>query len=174
MIYTQFTTGLQKRGISHTEIEVEFDRSLMITDGYDPIRHKLTDHIIPSMENAKVIQFFFEGVDSTQVKKALEGMISYNELLIAPSRRKRFLINSLLSVTGNYKEMHGLVVNYQENPQCEDSTEKLWHLYATAEELAVQLINEYQDYLDGKEELNQIYNYTFGSQLITEKKENDV
>lgn len=60
MIYTQFTTGLQKRGISHTEIEVEFDRSLMITDGYDPIRHKLTDHIIPSMENAKVIQFFLK------------------------------------------------------------------------------------------------------------------
>lgn len=84
------------------------------------------------------------------------------------------MINSLLSVTGNYKEMHGLVVNYQENPQCEDSTEKLWHLYATAEELAVRLISEYQDYLDGKEELNQIYDYTFGSQLIVEKKEKEV
>lgn len=164
---------IAESGISHTEIEVEFDRSLMITDGYDPIRHKLTDHIIPSMGNAKVIQDFFEGADSTQVKKALEGMISYNELLIAPSRRKRFLINSLLFVTGNYKEMHGLVVNYQKNPQCEDSTEKLWHLYATAKELAVRLISEYQDYLDGKEELNQIYDYTFGSQLIAEKKEKE-
>lgn len=41
-------------GISHTEIEVEFDRMLMVKDGYDPIRHKLTGHIVPSIENAAV------------------------------------------------------------------------------------------------------------------------
>ena len=89
-------------GISHTEIEVEFDRMLMVKDGYDPIRHRLTEHIVPSMENAEVIQAFFEGVDSEQVRKSLKGMIKNNNLLIAPSKGKRLLINALLTVTGNY------------------------------------------------------------------------
>lgn len=166
---------IEASGISHTEIEVEFDRMLMVKDGFDPIRHRLTDHIVPSMENAKVIQAFFEGADTAQVRKALKGMIASNNLLLAPSKKKRFFINVLLRVTGNYKEMHGLVVNYEKNPQCEDSTEKLWLLYADAKELAIRLIHEYQEYLAGKEELNPVYNYTFGSQLIEKReKENEV
>ena len=92
-------------GISHTGIEVEFDRMLIVKDGYDPIRHRLTEHIVPSMENAEVIQAFFKGVDSEQVRKALKGMIKNNNLLIAPSKGKRLLINALLTLTGNYKEI---------------------------------------------------------------------
>ena len=42
-------------GISHTEIEVEFDRMLMLTDGKDPLRQNLTEHIVPCMENAEVL-----------------------------------------------------------------------------------------------------------------------
>ena len=160
-------------GISHTEIEVEFDRMLMIKDGYDPIRHRLTEHIVPSMENAEVIQAFFEGVDSVQVRKALNEMIKNNNLLIAPSKGKRLLIKGLLTVTGNYKEMHGLVVNYQENPLCDDSTRKLWSLYQEAKELAVLLLHDYRNYLEGSEDLNQIYNYTFGSQLTEEEEYKD-
>ena len=160
-------------GISHTEIEVEFDRMLMIKDGYDPIRHRLTEHIVPSMENAEVIQAFFEGVDSVQVRKALNEMIKNNNLLIAPSKGKRLLIKGLLTMTGNYKEMHGLVVNYQENPLCDDSTRKLWSLYQEAKELAVLLLHDYRNYLEGSEDLNQIYNYTFGSQLTEEEEYKD-
>lgn len=160
-------------GISHTEIEVEFDRMLMIKDGYDPIRHRLTEHIVPSMENAEVIQAFFEGADSVQVRKALNEMIKNNNLLIAPSKGKRLLIKGLLTVTGNYKEMHGLVVNYQENPLCDDSTRKLWSLYQEAKELAVLLLHDYRNYLEGSEDLNQIYNYTFGSQLTEEEEYKD-
>lgn len=155
-------------GISHTEIEVEFDRMLMVKDGYDPIRHKLTDHIVPSMDNAEVIQAFFEGIDGVQVLDALQGMIKYNNLLIAPSKVKRWLIQSLLYMTGHYKEMHGLMVNYEENSLCSDSNRKLWNLYQDAEKLAISLIHEYRSYLVGKENLNMIYHYSFGSKLVEE------
>ena len=56
-------------GVSHTEIEVEFDRSLMIEDGKDPVRQDLTKHIVPSMENASVIAQFFQGADRSGLKK---------------------------------------------------------------------------------------------------------
>ena len=142
----------------------------MIKDGYDPIRHRLADHIVPSMGNAEIIQAFFEEVDRVAVRGALKGMIRNSNLLTAPSKAKRLLIYTFMMITGNYKEMHGLLINYQKNPQCDDSTERLWSLYQQAKELAITLITEYRSYLEGGKDLNQIYNYTFGSDLL-EKKE---
>ena len=148
-------------GVSHTEIEVEFDRSLMIEDGKDPVRQDLTKHIVPSMENASVIAQFFQGAEPKRVKKALKGMIQNNHLLLAPSRLKRALIYAILRLSGNYKEMHGLLVNFEANPACEDSTAKLHQLYAVAKSRAVMLIDAYGKYMAKEEALNALYNYTF-------------
>ena len=138
---------IAESGVSHAEIEVEFDRSLMEEDGLDPIRHELTGHIIPSMKNAELIAPFFTGTNPKQIEKALMGMIHYNHLLLAPSVFKRMFIYMLLHLTGNYKEMHGLLVNFEANPACHDSTQKLKQLYTLAAERTVRLINEYSDYL---------------------------
>ena len=91
-------------------------------------------------------------------------MIYNNKLLLAPSRIKRLFVKGILKVSGNYKEMHGLMVNYKPNPLCADSNEKLMYLYNAAEKLAVKLINEYLE-LDG---WNPVYMYTFGSKLVDE------
>ena len=72
-------------GISHTEIEVEFDRMLMLMDGKDPLRQNLTEHIVPCMENAEVIRWFYPKTTPADVREALKGMITYNNMLIAPS-----------------------------------------------------------------------------------------
>ena len=153
-------------GVSHAEIEVEFDRALMIRDGYFPITHKLTGHIVPSNQNAEVIREFYGDVTAKQVKKALKSMTFYNNLLIAPSRGKRKFVDALLKVSGNYKEMHGLMVNYEENPKCADSTKKLKELYDDAVVLATSLITEYPVCMHGKCILSPIYNYSFGGQYI--------
>lgn len=76
-------------GISHTEIESEFDRMLMVKDGYDPVSHITTSHIIPSMENAEVIQSFFDGACSVDIFDTLKGMVTCLDLLVAPSKGKR-------------------------------------------------------------------------------------
>ena len=152
---------IAQSGVSHTEIEVEFDRSLMIEDGKDPVRQELTKHIVPSMENVEVIAHFFPGTEPKQVKKALKGMIRNNQLLLAPSGLKRKMIYAILRLSGNYKEMHGLLVNFKANPACKDSTEKLHQMYAVAENRAVMLIDEYGKYMTKEVALNTLYNYTF-------------
>lgn len=164
---------IAKSGISHTEIEAEFDRMLMVKDGHDPIRYKPTGHIVPSLENAEIIQAFFEDADSTQVLGTLKGMVTYLNLLVAPSKGKRFLINTILKLTGNYKELHGLMINYLANPDCADSTKELFKRYGEAKDMALLLIHEYGGFLEGKEELNPIYNYTFGSKPTEEKENRD-
>lgn len=156
-------------GISHAEIEVEFDRMLMIMDGKDPLRQNLTEHIVPSMENAGVICWFYPGTTAADVREALKGMITYNNMLIAPSRIRRFFIYALLYVSGNYKEMHGLLVNYRKNPQCEDSNQQLAQRYRQAKLSALRMISQFGDYLDGNRGLEPIFDYSFGSRLVEQE-----
>ena len=161
-------------GISHAEIEVEFDRELMIMDGFNPISHKLTNHIEPSACNANVIFPFFEDVDSKQVQKALESMISTNDFLLVPSKLKRMFVCALLRVTGSYDEMHGLMVNVSKNPKCNDSTEELLHLYEIARDRAVKMIYEYGEFLSGTMQLDTIYEFTFaGAKAGREERQNE-
>lgn len=160
---------IDKSGISHGEIEVEFDRELMIIEGMNPIRQSLVDHIIPSMENANVIKEFYDSVSEKQVYKALKSMIFYNKLLVAPSIIKRIFIYLLLKITGNYKEMSGLIVNYNKNFNCNDSTLKLLHLFEKAKKLSIELINEFNMNLNGDSKLSDIYKHTFGGKVIWEE-----
>ena len=94
---------IQVSGITHTEIEVEFDRCLLVRDGKDPLRQCLTEHIISTPENARVIAAFFPTVTEKNVEQSLRPMIRYNRLLIAPRPVKRQMICTLLQLTGNYK-----------------------------------------------------------------------
>ncbi|MDD3403044.1 MAG: zinc dependent phospholipase C family protein [Hespellia sp.] len=157
---------IRQSGVSHGEIEVEFDRELMVMDGLDPVRHKLTNHIVVNHETAGVIRDFYDGVTAGDIYKALEGMKFYNDLLLAPSKIKRKCIYTLLKVSGNYQEMHGLIVNYKKSEKCEDSTRRLMLLYEGAKHLAVRLIREYRKYLLKEGELDFTYQYTFGSKLV--------
>lgn len=162
---------IERSGVSHTEIEVEFDRDLLVRDGFNPITKSLTDHIIPSEKNAEIIAEFFTGITKEEVKEALESMKKFNHILVAPSRGKRLLIYGLLAITGNYKELHGLVVNYKANPDCMDSTEKLRRLYVTAVRESIRLITAYEYTLWQEVKLDARYRLTFGSKDTERVKE---
>lgn len=156
---------IQKSGISHAEIEVEFDRELLIRDGFDPIRQKLTGHIVASNENAEVIQSFYPEISAKQVKSALRGMVFYCNFLVAPSKFKRNLIYTGLKLAGQYEGMHGQIVNYEKNMSCADSTEKLLDFYEKALNLAVRLIGEYNEFLETGKPLDEIFELNFGGVL---------
>lgn len=158
-------------GVSHTEIESEFDRELLVRDGKNPVAEKLAQHIVPSEKNADIIRHFFEnnGVDkinTKSIRRALKDMVFYCNCLTAPSKLKRFLIYSLMRIAGKYDVMHGLMINLEKNTECDDSTEKLISLYEDSKKLSLKLIKGYNSFLDGEEELDDIYNYNFNSVLI--------
>lgn len=159
---------IAESGVSHAEIETEFDRALMVKDGFNPIRHRLTKHITPSMRNARVISCFYKGITARQVRTALREMIISHSLLRAPSKTKRKVINSVLKASGYYDSIHGMVVNIRKNPKCDDSTETLSTLYQEAKREAVRLIQEYKGYVEENKPLDSVYCYTFGSKLVEE------
>lgn len=148
--------------VTHTEIESEFDRSLLLRDGRDPLSARLTYHIRPSAYNAAVIAPFFAGVSAEQVHKALRSMIFYNELLRAPHQPKRGFVRLCLRLTGNFKEMHGMMIAKQPIPACEDSNMRLAKLMNAAVERCVLLSENVAAYVQGKEELLPEFRKTFG------------
>ena len=149
---------IKESGVTHAEIEVEFDRMLLAKRGHNPLTHRLAGHIPTDMTSAGTIAEFFPEVTAEEVQQALKSMKHYNNLLVAPGHLKRGFIYALLAMTGNYKEMHGLIVNYKPNPKCADSNIRLSQLYHDAISLAVRLICEYRE--NGAEDSE--YQHTFG------------
>lgn len=152
---------IRESGISHTEIEGEFDRSLMIADGLNPVTHCLTGHIVPSRENVEVIAPFYDGVTADNVRTALRSMIFQNKMLLAKSGAKRKLIYAVLKLTGNYEDMHGLVIHPNGNPACADSNAELLRRYVLARGRAKVFIANLGGVLEGERNLDPLFRYNF-------------
>ncbi|MCC8130675.1 MAG: zinc dependent phospholipase C family protein [Oscillospiraceae bacterium] len=148
-------------GVTHSEIEVEFDRYLMLKDGLNPVTHHLTGHIHPTDENARIMALFYDDVSSREAKTAIRSFVTYNGLLVAPNDMKRLLIYSVLAASGNYRGMHGMVVNKKPNPKCEDSNLRLEKLMKKAEGLCLKLSDNFLKFANGEEELLPWFEKTF-------------
>jgi len=141
-------------GVSHAEIEVEFDRYLLVSKDKNPIKTKLTNHIVANRKISKCISSFYDDVTENDVLIALKSMKRYNNLLVAPGKLKRRIIFKLLKKTGNYEGMHGLIVNYTPNTECLDSCEELQSRFTNAVLPTALLIKEYFDNFNLKGNLN--------------------
>ena len=148
-------------GVPHTVIESEFDRFLLEREGKDPLTARLTRHIVPSEANARVVAPFF-GVTEKQAAKALRSMIFYNDLLRAPHAPKRALVNLVLRFSGNYREMHGMMIAKRPVPACADSDLRLEKLFEKALPQCAQRMREYVAWLDGAGELPAAFDAAFG------------
>lgn len=162
---------IAESGVSHAEIEVEFDRRLMICDGLDPVTHILTEHIRPEKSSARVISRFYSGVSPDCIYRAMQSYVFYNKLLLAPYPLKRNIIYGILKLSGHYDEMHGLIVNYKADPKCSDSNKELALRYGRALNKAIMLIGEFEESAKGKKPWNKLYNYTFGSEIMEDCNE---
>lgn len=157
--------AVKETGLAHIAVEGELDRKLMIMTGENPVSRRLTGHIVPSMKNAVIIKDFYRGITAKEVRKALNGMVFYDRILVCPSKIKRLALYTVLKATGLYYDFHGFIIKYHENKSCSEQIRKLICLYDRAVPLAEKLIGEYKPFLEGKGTLNPVYAYTFGSQL---------
>ena len=155
----QFT---RESGVTHCEIETEFDNMLLRRDGHDPLKFFTASHIHPSEKNAGIIAPFYEGISEQTALEALKGMISVHRLLQASNPVKRWVVLTGMKVVGKYDMLHGLVANPQPNPKCVKSGKQLEALYAKALPLAETLILEFMAKLDTDEPLDKAYDHTCG------------
>ncbi len=155
---------IHESGVDHGTIEVEFDRILLHTDGFNPVKTNITTHIQPSNENARVIANFYDGIDFSHAKKALSSFIFFNDVLLAPCPIKRKVIYKLLKITGNYEKMKGLIISYKPNKLCKKSNIELYKRYKKALPIAVKLIIDFHNCLISGKSLDERFSHTFSHQ----------
>lgn len=152
---------MKSSGITHAEIESEFDRALLVKAGKNPIRECLVKHIVPSERNAACIARFFKGLSVKEIGDAVKSFKTYNNLLRAPGRVKRYTIYGALKLSGNYENMKGMVINYEANPHCKGSCLALSLKLQNAIEPAARVIEEYYHSLDSIAPLAERFNFNF-------------
>ena len=155
-----------KQGVSHNEIEMEFDRALTVADGYDPLRHDTAAHIAPTRRNCAVIAAFYPGLELRDVMRTLKNMPFCLHTLLAPEPIKRRAILAAFRATGHYKDLSGLVMSLDPNPVCAESTRRLAQLYKLALPLAIKLITDFDQVTQGKTEPDKHLELNFLSERV--------
>ncbi len=154
---------IQTGGVTHSQIEMEFDRLLLKEDYINPVRHLSTRHIHPSRKNAEVIAPFFNDMTPELVEKSMKSMIFFHKLLLAPGKYKRKILFGCMKIAGQYKDKKGMVMSLEPDPACRDYCQLLKRLYAGAVPLAAGLIIQYQKALFEGKELPDRFHRTFGA-----------
>lgn len=148
--------------LRHTEIETDFERYLLRQDGINPMYYNTAIHIRPGKYAAHIIAKFYDTLSDREVYRSLRQMKMCNQLLLPTNAVKRYLVKQVLTITGNYTEMHGLLISSEADKRCRRSTGELEQRYDRAIPQAVSLIQNFCQYLEGKDALCSRFNRTFG------------
>lgn len=154
---------IQVSGISHSEIEMEFDRCLLVEDGIEPVSYLSCRHIHATQKNAEVIAPFFEHISVEELRKSLSWMIFCLKMLLAPGAGKRKFLFALLKLVGMYDSVNGMVMSLSPNPACEGYNQILRRQFSGAVPIASGLILQYQKVLLEGEKLPGRFHQTFGA-----------
>lgn len=154
---------IQESGLTHSEIEMEFDRSLLVEDGIDPVSYLACGHIHATQKNAEVIAPFFENVTARELKKSLSYLIFCHKVLLAPGKKKRKALLALLRLVGMYQLASGMIMSLSPNPACDNFCRVLRRQFAGAVPVAAGLISQYQKVLLEGKEMPGRFHQTFGA-----------
>ena len=148
--------------VTHSDIETNFDRYLLLKQHRRPLHAKVTSHLRTSQESAKVIRTFFPTLSVRQVESSISSMIWYNDLFTTSDRLIRSLVKAALHATFTYKSLGGLLMNETDNPLCTDSNLRLDKLMEASVPLCLSLTSNYLGFLHKGVPLSPYFRHTFG------------
>lgn len=154
----------KESGISHSEIEGEFDRYLLEMDGKIPTTEDPVSNFHPTKSYAEVVAKFYPGVTARGVYRALKHFVTIHHVLICRTDVKRNILYSIMKSVGIYKKFSGHIIRKEANPRLELSDDRLIELYGRAKPKAAQLIEEFEDTAKGRRSYDKIYDLTYESE----------
>ncbi|MCI8400588.1 MAG: zinc dependent phospholipase C family protein [Lachnospiraceae bacterium] len=152
---------VRETGISHNEIETEFDRSLMLRAKLDPGTYR-TGKLVPVDEGmAWVMSEFYEGVTPRQAKKALATMRRVKRMLHITGPGKERLVEGLMKAAGQSESLGGIVMGLTPNETCRPISRELFERFKGAVRPAVSLIYSFYGALGKDEPLSDRFDRNF-------------
>lgn len=138
------------RNLSHSEIETEFDRSLLIEDSNDPINYRVAEHLnVNQIEAKEIAKFFYERrINAKRIIKSVNDMKRYSILLEELSQMKIVKDRNSKRRKGFLEFVRGMIMRPKPMEKYQDSSIILKDLYVRSILPAAGLIDEYFDNID--------------------------
>lgn len=155
-------TAAAAGGPGHLQIEMEFDRYLMVRDGLDPLSFPLTAHIRPRPAFAAAISDLLPGVTADKVEAALRSMIRCHGLMHAPDGLKRAFLRRAAPHLPGLSELCGLLISETPSPACTGIRRELLGLYSAALPQACALILDFRRCCAQNQPLGPRYSRAYG------------
>lgn len=152
---------MEEHGISHGDIETDFDRYLLARDGYDPTRHNCTRHLIRDLDTEVAIASMFDGVTEDQIDSSILGFRMSVRALQCPCALKAKVLDGIFTLTGQKESLAGMLMTGRPHPECAESRLFLEERLNRAVQPAVEQILAYVSVIDKKEPLNSRLNRDF-------------
>lgn len=114
---------------SHVEIETEFDRYLLASDGkFPPHEQCFAEHLRLHADACATVACFYPGASKHDVKRCVRNMALCMKLLALPEKPRRVAVGAL-KIVGQSDDVF---VPMQENARCAEFDAPLADLYETA------------------------------------------
>lgn len=145
---------------SHGKIESQFDRYLLIKDGFNPVTKSVTDMFHPDKKMAKVISGLFNKFDEDIIYKTLKDQKLYLNLLKDNSDIKRFFLTTAMDIAGvpSFKD---LLITKENVEELKPVNIRLNKYFDMALKHYPVLADSLIGYLYDKNELNTYFKHNF-------------
>lgn len=164
----KYVNEMVNQGVaSHFTIEAEFDRMLLCMDGYDPLTHKVTDHIHPTLEVAENIKQFFPGASTLDMYGTLRMQKLILSFFTLPTRVPRKVFTTVTEKAG-FQKYTDLFMTEEPDPRCFDTNDVLLDILNSTVDEGVEFVTTLLDRLTGKLEWDDRFNYNFDGQYVGE------
>ena len=152
----------RRTGISHSEIEAEYDRRNMEKDSYDPLTHRPADHLRSKPGYAKTIAVFYPKQNTRQINACIRSIRICCNLFVIPNLQMRSMVLKFLKLVHFPKVIREMILSCRKNPDCDPICQKLDKLYDQAVPKAAELIQNFDEVLAGTAVFDSRLQHTFG------------
>lgn len=145
---------------SHGRIESQYDKHLLILDGYDPIKKSVTFSLKPTKKIAHTIAGLIKDQSEKVIYKSTKDQVFYLNLLKDDTDLKRSILIKLMEGlhANKYKD---LLITKNEYKDIEPIMLRLDKLYAKAKEHYKELALSLFNYLEKDEKLDSYFHNVF-------------
>lgn len=145
---------------SHGKIESQFDRYLLIKDGFNPVTTSVTDMFHTDKKMAKVISGLFNKFDEDIIYKTLKDQKLYLNLLKDNSDIKRFFLTTAMDIA-KVPSFKDLLITKENVEELKPINIRLNKYFDMALKHYPVLADSLIGYLSDKNELNTYFKHNF-------------
>ena len=151
----------EEEGPAHNKIESQYDRHLLVKDGHDPIKTRVTTSLHPTNFNAAVIAHLYDRWGENEILKTTKDQVFYLNLLKDNTDFKRWFLTTGMK-TLKIQSYIDLMMSKETDSRCITSNMRLDKYFAKAAEHFPSLAENMFAYLKDEAELVPYFRHNFG------------